>query len=196
MLAADVEWVRNDWGGNFVHGHVGFDKQGRPIIYKRFGSFIPSNVLSTVGLKAFMRYQARRARGRAAGARARARALSLGRALTRAPSPPAASRRSVSLASRAGSQVWVNEQAIMMLNAQTSATRYNIETWNMILNLDGLSWSQMQLDALKVRENVPSPPLGTFPLSDRALSTRLRSSRSARRSPRSRRATTPSGSAR
>ena len=62
MLAADVEWVRNDWGGNFVHGHVGFDKQGRPIIYKRFGSFIPSNVLSTVGLKAFMRYQARRAR--------------------------------------------------------------------------------------------------------------------------------------
>ena len=34
-------------------------------------------------------------------------------------------------------------------NAQTSATRYNIETWNMILNLDGLSWSQMQLDALK-----------------------------------------------
>ena len=92
----------------------------------------------------------------------------------------------------------MNEQAIMMLNAQTSATRYNIETWNMILNLDGLSWSQMQLDALKVREreNVPSPPLGTFPLSDRALSTRLRSSRSARRSPRSRRATTPSGSAR
>ena len=53
----------------------------------------------------------------------------------------------------------------MMLNAQTSATRYNIETWNMILNLDGLSWSQMQLDALKVREreNVPSPPR-TFPL--------------------------------
>ena len=56
VLAADVEWVRNDWGGNFVHG-VGFDKQGRPIIYKRFGSFILSRVLSTVGLKAFMRYQ-------------------------------------------------------------------------------------------------------------------------------------------
>ena len=57
----------------------------------------------------------------------------------------------------------------MMLDAQTSATRYNIETWNMILNLDGLSWSQMQLDALKICHE---------------------------RSPRSRRATTPSAWAR
>ena len=57
----------------------------------------------------------------------------------------------------------MNEQAIMMLNAQTSATRYNIETWNMILNLDGLSWSQMQLDALKICQAIAEVEAGHYP---------------------------------